>query len=295
MITIVIPVHNRKTLTQQCLGYLAAQTYRNFRVIVVDDGSTDGTSQMIQDEFPDTLIIRGTGNLWWTEATNWGIRFAQEHPAPGYEEHFILTLNDDTVVRPDYLQTLLDTYEQHKPCLVGSPSADVNSPEKLRFAGTHMELWFASGRDAAADYNYDYNELLRRTDFVQSDSLPGRGTLIPMSVFDKIGLYDSKRFSHYMSDIEFSVRAKKAGFPLIISTKSMVLEYTDATGLFLSAKEKETWKDFVTSFTSIRSPTNLTVRYNFALAHGKTKHLYFLVDVLRISMGFLKRKYLMAK
>ncbi|MBO0932078.1 glycosyltransferase family 2 protein [Fibrella aquatilis] len=293
MITIVIPVHNRRALTQQCLGCLDVQTYRNFRVIVVDDGSTDGTSQMIQDEFPDTLIIRGTGDLWWTEATNWGIRYAQEHPAPGFEEHFILTLNDDTQVRPDYLQTLLDAYEQHKPCLVGSPSVDVDDPKKLEFAGTHMELWFASGRHAAADYNYDYDELARRTDFVESDSLPGRGTLIPMAVFDKVGLYDSRRFSHYMSDIEFSVRAKKAGYKLIVNTKSLVLEYTKATGLFL--KEKETWKDFVNSFTSVRSPTNLTVRYNFAIAHGKTKQLYFLVDVLRISMGFLKRKYLMAK
>jgi GT2 family glycosyltransferase len=109
-----------------------------------------------------------------------------------------------------------------------------------------------------------------------------------MAAFDKIGLYDSKRFMHYMSDIEFSVRAKKAGYRLIVNTSSVVYEYTKATGLFIN--QQPTWKDFITSFTSVRSPTNLRVRYNFAIAHAKTKHIYFLLDVSRICVGFLLRK-----
>lgn len=288
MINIVIPVHNRRKLTRQCLMDLSAQTYRQFRTIVVDDGSTDGTDEMIRQEFPDVIVIRGDGNLWWTEATNWGVRYAQEHPTAGTEEDFVLTLNDDTEVKPDYLQTLLDAYERHKPCLVGSPSVDSDNPNKLEFAGSRSELYFAGGRGLAKDYNHDYQELQRRADHVESDSLPGRGTLIPMRVFDEVGLFDSKRFAHYMADIEFSVRAKKAGYRLIVNTKSVVYEYKKETGLFIS--QQPTWTDFVKSFTSIRSPTNLTVRYNFAIAHSKTKLLYFLFDVSRICVGFLRRK-----
>ena len=271
MINVVIPVHNRKLLTHNCLACLAAQTYRNHRIIVVDDGSTDGTADMIRETFPQVIVMEGDGNLWWTEATNWGIRYAQQHPVAPNEENFVLTLNDDTEVKPDYLQTLLDAWQQHKPCLVGSPSVDIDNPNKLEFAGTEIELYFASGRNLAAQFDNDYRKLQQQAEYVKSDSLPGRGTLIPMRVFDEIGLFDSKNFMHYMADIEFSVRAAKAGYQLIVNTKSLVYEYVKATGLFLN--QKQTWRDFITSFTSVRSPTNLAVRYNFAIAHAKTKPL----------------------
>ncbi len=291
MINIVTPVHNRRELTRQCLTDLSRQTYHQFRTIVVDDGSTDGTEEMIRAEFPDVVVLKGDGNLWWTEATNWGVRYAQEHPTatdPAGREDFVLTLNDDTEVQPNYLQTLLDAYERHKPCLVGSPSVDSDNPDKLEFAGSRSELYFAGGRGLAQDYKYDYQELKRRADYVESDSLPGRGTLIPMRVFDEIGLFDSKNFAHYMADIEFSVRAKKAGYRLIVNTDSVVYEYKKETGLFIN--QQPTWNDFVKSFTSIRSPTHLTVRYTIAIAHSKTKLLYFLFDVSRICVGFLRRK-----
>lgn len=287
MINIVIPVHNRKTLTRKCLACLAAQTYQNQRVIVVDDGSSDGTEAMIRQEFPEVIVLKGDGNLWWTEATNWGVRYAQDHPVAG-EENFVLTLNDDTEVKADYLQTLLDAYQQHQPCLVGSPSVDIDQPNKLEFAGTVFDLYFASGKPLAPRYNNNYADLQKQVAYVESDALPGRGTLIPMRVFDEVGLYDSKNFMHYMSDIEFSLRARKAGYKLIVNTSSVVYEYVKATGLFLN--QQQSWKDFVNSFTSVRSPTNLTVRYNFAIAHSKTKIIYFLCDVSRICFGFLRRK-----
>lgn len=292
MINIVIPAHNRRELTRNCLVCISAQTYPNYRVIVVDDGSTDGTGEMIRRDFPSAVVLTGDGNLWWTEATNWGVRYALEHPVTKgngeSDESFVLTLNDDTEVGPDYLQTLLDAYQQHKPCLVGSPSVDIENPNKLEFAGTYANLYFANGRNLAVDYNFDYRELQRRAEFVESDSLPGRGTLIPMRVFAEVGLFDSERFMHYMADIEFSVRARKAGYRLIVNTKSLVYEYVKATGLFL--RQKQSWRDFIQSFSSIKSPTNLTVRYHFAIAHSKTKLLYFLFDVSRICVGFLLRK-----
>lgn len=289
MIYIVIPVHNRRELTRRCLVCLAAQTYPHHREIVVDDGSTDGTSEMIQQEFPNVIVLRGDGNLWWTEATNVGVRKAQElvGATPGKDD-FLLTLNDDTEVKPDYLQTMLNTEQQHYPCIVGSPSVDIDQPDQLEFAGTKMNLVLAGGHHIADDYGRSYAKLSSHADSIETDSLPGRGTLIPMEVFQKVGLYDSAHFAHYMADVEFSVRAKKAGYPLLISTQSVVSEHVKATGIFL--KQRPGWADFIQSFTSIRSPTNLTVRYHFAMTHSKTKLLYFLLDVARICGGFLRRK-----
>lgn len=292
MISIVIPVHNRKEYTQRCLACLAAQTYRDFQVIVVDDGSTDGTGEMIHEEFPEVVVLRGDGNLWWAEATNWGIRYAQEHQN-NRQENFVLTLNDDTRVDPDYLQSMLDAHRQYKPCLIGSVSVDSDNPDKLEYAGTVFELYTAYGRHLAADYNNSYSELIKRTTYVETQSLPGRGTLIPMAVFDKIGLFDSKKYAHYMADIEFSIRAHKAGYRLIVNAKSLVYEYVRATGI--QVEKGVSLKQFLQAFTSVKSPTNLTVRYNFAIDHSKTKHLYFAFDIGRICTGFLLRKIRLLK
>ncbi|GAB3558479.1 glycosyltransferase family 2 protein [Spirosoma fluminis] len=287
MITIVIPVHNRLAFTRQCLGCLSVQTYRNFQIIIVDDGSTDGTDAMIRAEFPEVIVLKGDGNLWWTEATNWGVRYALERQ-DRRQENFVLTLNDDTRVEPDYLQTMLDAYQQHQPCLVGSVSVNSDEPTKLEYAGTSHELYTASGKHLAAAYNFSYPQLLRQTDYVESDSLPGRGTLIPVRVFEEVGLFDSKNYIHYMADIEFSVRAHKAGYRLIVNARSLVYEYITATGI--QVERKITLKEFINGFTSVKSPTNLRVRYNFAIDHSKTKIIYFFFDVARICAGFMLRK-----
>ena len=295
MISIVIPVHNRKDYTQQCLACLSVQTYRHFQIIVVDDGSTDGTDEMIYREFADVIVLKGDGNLWWTEATNWGIRYAQQQQN-SRQNNFVLTLNDDTRVNSDYLQTMLNAYQKHQPCLVGSVSVDSDNPDKLEYAGyvsSEFELHTAGGRHVAADYGFSYQELTRRSAFVESQSLPGRGTLIPMVVFDKIGLFDSKRFIHYMADIEFSIRARKAGYRLIINASSVVYEFVGATGI--QVEKGVSLKQFIDGFTSVKSPTNLRVRYNFAMAHSKTKLLYFFFDVGRICTGFLLRKIRMMR
>ncbi len=72
----MIPVHNRKKLTRECLASLQNQDTKHFTVIVVDDGSTDGTSEMIRAEFPDTILLQGDGGLWWVGSINKGIRYA---------------------------------------------------------------------------------------------------------------------------------------------------------------------------------------------------------------------------
>ena len=287
MITIVIPVHNRREYTRQCLVCLSAQTYQNSRIVVVDDGSTDGTDIMIEQEFPDVIVMKGDGNLWWTEATNWGVRYALQH-RDKRQENFVLTLNDDTRVGPDYLQTMLDAYRKHRPCLIGSISVDSENPEKLEYAGAAFELYTAGGRHLAGDYHYSYPELVQRATHVESQSLPGRGTLIPLEVFEQIGLYDSTNYVHYMADIEFSVRARKAGYRLIVNVASLVYEYTGATGI--QVERRVSLNEFIKGFTSIKSPTNLKIRYNFAIAHSKTKLLYFLFDIGRICAGFVLRK-----
>src|SRR5437763_14184976 len=105
----VIPVHNRREITLQCLRSLhrADKTGFDLEVIVVDDGSTDRTSYAINAEFPNTTIIAGDGDLWYTEATNVGIREAIQQGA-----NYLLLMNDDQVFDPGFLRYLLATAKE---------------------------------------------------------------------------------------------------------------------------------------------------------------------------------------
>ena len=102
MLFILIPVHNRKKFTHQCLLSLYKQTNKNFIVIVIDDGSTDGTEKMLTSEFPNVELLKGDGNLWWTKATNLGVKYALSQNAK-----YILILNDDTELSEDYIEKML--------------------------------------------------------------------------------------------------------------------------------------------------------------------------------------------
>src|SRR5690242_106951 len=116
-LAIVIPVHNRLVFTRNCLAQLQRQSLRGFEVIVIDDGSSDGTSDMIRREFPEVTLLLGDGNLWWTGATNLGVKLALEHGA-----NYVMTLNDDTLPTDAFLENMLTVAEQNPRALIGAAS-----------------------------------------------------------------------------------------------------------------------------------------------------------------------------
>src|SRR5688572_20698705 len=121
MIFIIIPVFNRKEFTRKCLYSLNKQTYKDFETIVVDDGSTDGTSEMISREFPMVSILKGDGSLWWAGATNKGIEEVIKHKTFGNAD-YILTLNNDLELPEDYLDKLIYHVSVNKRVVLGSVS-----------------------------------------------------------------------------------------------------------------------------------------------------------------------------
>ena|SRR5438105_5524438 len=97
MIYAIIPVHNRIKFTINCLTRLREQTVRSFKIIVIDDGSKDNTTHYLQENFPEVILLKGDGNLWWTGAINLGVEVALSEGAD-----YILTLNNDTLPAFDY-------------------------------------------------------------------------------------------------------------------------------------------------------------------------------------------------
>src|SRR5437868_1085131 len=107
-VEIVAPVHNRREITLQCLRSLSRidRTGLDVNIFIVDDGSTDGTSEAIREQFPSVKLIQGDGNLWFTEGTNTGVRAALKH-----DPKYVLLINDDSVFDEHFLVRLVETAE----------------------------------------------------------------------------------------------------------------------------------------------------------------------------------------
>ena len=283
-IFIVIPVHNRKIFTRVCLRSLRGQTFQNFTTIVIDDGSSDGTRDIIQKEFPEVIILYGDGSLWWSGATNLGVKYALDIAK---QDDYILTMNDDTVVDCDYLETLIKCASKHPNCLIGSIALKMEETVVVEDGGVKIN-WFT------AKFNFlsrglEYKVIMNKEPAsIPVDLLSGRGTLIPVKVFRNIGLYDSINLPHYGGDYEFSCRAKKKGYNLFVNYKSVVMSKVHSNDIRIE-RQIFTLKEFAKSLLSRRSAFCIRYRWEFArLTCTKTLFLlFFIFDISRMIIGFM--------
>jgi GT2 family glycosyltransferase len=285
MIFIVIPVFNRKIFTRACLESLFKQTYSDYRIIVIDHGSTDGTSAMIRLEFPNVILIEGNSSMWWSAATNEGIKKVFE--LSDATTDFILTLNNDLIVNEDYLECLLQVTRTKEKVLVGSTCVDILDENKIIFAGINWSKWSAKYKPTI-NINERYSVIKSHTNSVKSDLLPGRGMLIPLTAFKELGMFDCKNFPHYAADEDFSLRCKNAGYELMVAIHACVKTYSANNGL-TRVPAALTLQEFIRSLKSIKSPNNLSKRWIWAKKHSNYPFVYFLIDFCRITFSFFKR------
>lgn len=204
-IAVLMTCHNRKAKTLACLEGLFKNTLLagySLYVILVDDGSTDGTSEAVRSRYPEVLIVRGDGNLFW----NRGMLRAWEMALP-LTPDYVLWLNDDTLLLSRALNDLLET-EARARAETGKPTIIVGS--------THNDLGELSygGCVPASTINR-----LKMRKVIPGDSpqaavtMNGNCVLVPRAVYERIGLLD-KVFSHGMGDNDYGFRAHKAGIPI---------------------------------------------------------------------------------
>ena len=284
MIYITIPVFNRKNLLRDCLLSFREQTNKNFRIIVTDDGSTDGTELMLKTEFPDVIVLKGDGNLWWTGAINLAVNFALDICK---ETDNLLILNDDLVVPENYIENFYLLSEDHPNTLIGSVVTDIENRDIIHSGGVKINWLTAkfvgvnTGKRLSS-FNKGY--------FADDISiLTGRGVLIPSKVFRELGNYNEKHYKQ-CGDPELPRRAQKAGFKLIVSYDVPVYSYVKDEG-HINHLDKFNLNLIKGYFTDIRSNMNLRYRFWFAM-DGTSNKLhgiwFFCWDLIRISGRFVK-------
>jgi N-acetylglucosaminyl-diphospho-decaprenol L-rhamnosyltransferase len=283
-IYVVVPVFNRKSFTERFLYCMREQKFRNFETIVVDDGSSDGTGELISTEFKEVHLLRGDGNLWWTGAINLGIQYAT---AKGSDDDAILVINDDLEVDADYLETLSDVWTSAPKTLIGSLAVDLEHPKLIVEGGRIVNWWTAKGTilnsgRLVSEFPKHY--------CVEVSALTGWGTLIPIPVFREIGLYDDKHFQQ-CGDTELPVRARNAGYRLMVSYDAVVKARVRASA-DINTTDRYLLGDIGNYFFAVKSNCRLRYRWFFAVKTAKNPvaFLSFLIsDLLRITMHFILR------
>ncbi|MDJ1468285.1 glycosyltransferase family 2 protein [Xanthocytophaga flava] len=272
MIWIVIPVFNRKNFTRECLLSLRKQTVQDFKVVIVDDGSTDGTDEMVKTEFPEVILIDGGGDLFWTAAVNMGIQYALDHGAEA-----VMTLNNDTLPTEDFIEKTIEASKKDPKGVIGALEIDV-ATKNVIYGGEKIDWVLATTKNII-----DGIPAPKRTGLHPVSWLPGRGLLIPRAVFEKVGLFDAARFPHYYGDVDFTHTALRNGFPNYINYDAKLMTYPEESG-DRKNKVKKNFKNYYNHLFSIKGGGNLKdfTRFTF-----KNCPFYFVPSYLLI--GYLRR------
>ncbi|HWA33082.1 MAG TPA: glycosyltransferase family 2 protein, partial [Cyclobacteriaceae bacterium] len=244
-VAVVIPVFNRKEFTRDCLISLAHQTRPADYIVIVDDGSTDGTQEMIRNEFPETIIIEGDGNLFWTAAINLGIRRALNMGVD-----YVLTLNNDTVASSAFIENMLAATTNDNHALIGALDVDMKT-KKPYYGGEYFD-W----KTGKSTYLLDVLPAAAQRGLHEVSLFPGRGLLIPRKVFDAIGLFEQKKLPHYMADYDFTLMAKRYGFRMYCNYDAVLYTYPSEGGDHKLRKRKSL-KNYFDHLFGIKGGGNL--------------------------------------
>jgi len=255
---VISGVRNDWKLTKRMLNCFAKQDYKNLKIIIIDDASTDNTTSQIKEKYPYVHIIKGGGNLWWTGAMYAGV----EHVLANCEDDdMILTMNNDCEFKSDYVRKLVIFSKKTERSIVGSIAIDSIDKDKIIDAGVRID--WSRGKVYRIGPR-SIKEFDGKKDFEEDiDTLPTKGTLYPVEVFKKVGNFNKNRLPHYVSDYEMACRAKRSGFKLIICYKTAVYNVSSRTGLLGILDKPITPRELNRLLFSKKSQINIIDHFNF--------------------------------
>jgi GT2 family glycosyltransferase len=216
LIEVIIPNWNGKPMLEHCLSSLRQQTYSNFRVTVVDNGSRDGSIELVETSFPEVRLIRLHYNSGFSVAVNKGIELSR---AP-----WLLLLNNDMEVAADCLEKLGLAVEQY-------PHFHVFALKMMDF---HQRQFIDGAGDAVlrGGVGYRLGTMERDREEYQKDresfgACAGAG-LYSQGFFAKVGLFDADFFA-YLEDVDLNMRARRHGLRCMFIAAAIVYHIGSAS------------------------------------------------------------------
>ncbi|KAB2908274.1 MAG: glycosyltransferase family 2 protein [Ignavibacteriales bacterium] len=214
LIVIVLLNYNGAHDTVECIESLKKISYGNFKILIVDNCSTDNSVEVFREKYPGLDLLVTERNLGYTGGINRGFREAGKY-APKY----ILVINNDTLVEPDFLTHLAEALENDpKAAAVGGLILAEHDRKTIWFGNGKMVKW----RSLAV--HIDKGLAVERKsvkELTETDFLTGCLILFRTEALLKAGMEDEDFFM-YLDDIELSARLKQSGFKLLYQPKAVI-------------------------------------------------------------------------
>src|SRR5687767_3113117 len=214
-VSIIIVSWNGVDHLEACLTAVAAQRGVSFETLLVDNGSSDGTADVVRERFPWVRLLLLSSNRGFAGGNNAGVRNARGR--------YVALLNNDTIADPDWLRMLLDGVDEPAGfALVTSRVVFMHDPEVIDSAGDGMLRWggaFKRHHGGPADAAAESREVF---------GVCGAACLIPKAVFDELGGFDEDFFFSH-EDVDLSYRARLRGYRCRYVADAIVKHHGSAT------------------------------------------------------------------
>ncbi|HQJ61995.1 MAG TPA: glycosyltransferase family 2 protein [Methanothrix soehngenii] len=213
LISVIVLNYNGKGFLNSCLSSLASQTYSDFEVIVVDNGSRDGSPEYIEENYPWVRLAKNDENLGFAGGTNVGIRAAKGE--------FVITLNNDSRADSRFIEELI------KP--MADPEVGVCAAKMLFPDGRINSAGICISRSGAAWDRGMFEPDRGQYEFVEEVFGACAGAaLYRREMLDEIGLFDEDFFL-YLEDVDLAFRARLAGWKCLYVPGARVIHHHGGT------------------------------------------------------------------
>jgi GT2 family glycosyltransferase len=204
LVYVVTLTHNHCDDTLRALDSLSRMTYPSYKLLVVDNQSTDETVERVRAEYPEVELLVHSSNLGFAAGINPGLEYALDHGAD-----FVLVINNDVLVAPSLLTHLVTAMESS----IGAVAPMIHyldAPKHIWSIGFSKHSLLLEMRGGARGH---VDEGQWREPF-EVDYLLGCAILLNSSALRKVGLFD-ERYYFYYEDLDFSLRVRQHGYRLI--------------------------------------------------------------------------------
>jgi len=257
-VSVVIPNWNGMKWLPDCLAALMAQDYGDFKIIVVDNGSSDESPEFAEEHYPDIELIRFAHNLGFAAAVNAGIKSASSD--------YVALLNADTRPAPHWLSSLVNTMDRCDPKVwsLASKMLNMENPGIVDDAGDTF-----SWQGAAHKRGHDRPASEFDTDEEVLSPCAG-AALYRRGILNELGGFDEAFFA-YLEDVDLGLRARMRGYHCLYVPKAEVRHQGHGSNIAGKTYTKLTARNRILIFVK-NVPFRLLIKHIFSIKYGQ---LYF--------------------
>lgn len=217
---IIVLNWNRHQDTIECIHSIRKINYPRYEIVIVDNGSTDGSEEILRHAFPDIKFIQNGENLGFAEGNNVGIRYALKNGAD-----YTVILNNDTAVDEGFITELVKAAESDSS--IGIASSKIyfyDQPDIIWYAGAILDL--KTGKSKHIGYNE--KDAGQYDTMRETDRACGCSMMISRRACEAVGLMDPEYFC-YGEEVDWSLRTRNAGYKVVFVPGSKVWHKISAT------------------------------------------------------------------